>query len=70
MNVRHPMVVLHSFSIKNIFYDKMDLSLFYTKLILFLDKLVKGSIKYNLLVCAFRKETRLFYILYNYYFNI
>ena len=29
MNVTHPMVVLHSFSIKNIFYEKMDLSLFY-----------------------------------------
>ena len=23
MNVRHPMGILHSFSIKNIFYDKM-----------------------------------------------
>ena len=29
MNVRHLMCVLHSFSIKNIFYDKMDLRLFY-----------------------------------------
>ena len=29
MNVRHSMGVLHSFSIKNIFYDKMDLRLFY-----------------------------------------
>ena len=29
MNVEHPMGVLHSFSIKNIFYDKMDLRLFY-----------------------------------------
>ena len=29
MNVRHPEGVLHSFSIKNIFYDKMDLRLFY-----------------------------------------
>ena len=28
MNVRHTMGVLHSFSIKNIFYDKMDLRLF------------------------------------------
>ena len=27
MNVRHPMGVLHSFSIKNIFYDKMDVRL-------------------------------------------
>ena len=25
MNVRHPVGVKHSFSIKNIFYDKMDL---------------------------------------------
>ena len=25
MNLGHPMGVLHSFSIKNIFYDKMDL---------------------------------------------
>ena len=29
MNVRHPMEVLHSFSIKNIFHGKMDLRLFY-----------------------------------------
>ena len=29
MNVRRPMGVLHSFSIKNIFYDKIDLRLFY-----------------------------------------
>ena len=28
MNVRHPEGVLHSFSIKNISYDKMDLRLF------------------------------------------
>ena len=29
MNVRHPYCVLHSFSIKNIFYHKMELRLFY-----------------------------------------
>ena len=29
MNVRHSLVVFHSFSVKNIFYDKMDLRLFY-----------------------------------------
>ena len=29
MNVRYPMGVLHSFSIKYIFYDKTDLRLFY-----------------------------------------
>ena len=29
MNVRHPIGVLRSFPIKNIFYDKMDLRLFY-----------------------------------------
>ena len=28
-NVRHPIDVLHSFSIKNIFCDKKDLRLFY-----------------------------------------
>ena len=28
MNGRHPMCILHSFSIKNMFYDKMDLRLF------------------------------------------
>ena len=28
MNARHTMGVLHSFSIKNIFYDKIDLRLF------------------------------------------
>ena len=29
MNVRHPMDVLHSFSVKNIFNDKMDLKGFF-----------------------------------------
>ena len=29
MNVRQPMCALHSFSIKNIFYDKIDLGRFY-----------------------------------------
>ena len=29
MNVRHTSGVLHPFSIKNIFYDKMDVRLFY-----------------------------------------
>ena len=29
MNVRHPMGVLHSFAIKNMFYDIMDSRLFY-----------------------------------------
>ena len=29
MNARHPYSVLHSFSIKNILYDKMDVKLFY-----------------------------------------
>ena len=29
INVRHPQGVLHSFFIKNIFYDKMDFKLFY-----------------------------------------
>ena len=29
MNVRHPMGVSYSFSIKNIFYNKMELMLFY-----------------------------------------
>ena len=29
MNVRHTMGALQSFSIKNIFYDKMDSRLFY-----------------------------------------
>ena len=29
MNVKHPTGALHSFSIKNIFYDKMDLTVFY-----------------------------------------
>ena len=31
MNLRHPMGVLHSFSIKNIFYNKMDFVLFIFK---------------------------------------
>ena len=29
MNIRHPMGVLHSFSVKSIFYDKIDFRLFY-----------------------------------------
>ena len=29
MNVKHPMDILHSFSIKIIFYDKMDLRLYF-----------------------------------------
>ena len=29
MNVREPMGVLHSFAVKNIFYDLTDLRLFY-----------------------------------------
>ena len=29
MNVRHPLSVLYSFSIKNIFNDKMDLGLYF-----------------------------------------
>ena len=29
MNVRHPMGAFHTFSIKNIFYDKMDFRLFH-----------------------------------------
>ena len=28
MNVRHPQGVLHSYSIKNMFYDKIDLKAF------------------------------------------
>ena len=33
MNVSHPMGVLHLFSIRNVFYDKMDLRLFCFSLI-------------------------------------
>ena len=35
MNVRHPLGVLHSFSIKNIFYDKTDLRLFYIRVTIY-----------------------------------
>ena len=35
MNVRHPMDVFHAFSIKNTFYDKMDLRLFYFSVTIF-----------------------------------
>ena len=38
MNVRHPMGVLHSFSIKNIFYDTIDLRLFYFDVVILLDR--------------------------------
>ena len=31
MNIRHTMGVLHSFSIKNTFYDKMDFNPFMTE---------------------------------------
>ena len=47
MNVRHPMGVLHSFSIKNIVYDKTDLRLFYFDVAIFKTKffvkIVSGS---------------------------
>ena len=36
MNVRHPMGVLDSFSIKNIFYDKMDFRLSYFHVTIYL----------------------------------
>ena len=35
MNVRHPMGALHLFSIKNIFYDKVDLRLFYFDVVIY-----------------------------------
>ena len=35
MNKRHPKGVLHSFSIKNIFYGKVDLRLFYFRITTF-----------------------------------
>ena len=31
MNARYPMGVLHSFSVKKFFYDKMDLRLLFAK---------------------------------------
>ena len=47
MNVRYPMGVLHSFSIKNIVYDKTDLRLFYFDVAIFkmkfFVKIVSGS---------------------------
>ena len=43
MNVRHPLGV-HSFSIKNIFYDKMDLRLLYFDVaIYFLDQTLRNE---------------------------
>ena len=56
MNVRHPMDVLHSFSIKSIFYDKMDLILFCFEVTIYgkPKKVVKNTVfkgftrKYNL----------------------
>ena len=35
MNVRHSMGVLHSFSIKNIFYNEVDLRLFYFDVVIY-----------------------------------
>ena len=37
MNVRHPIGVLHSFSIKNIFHDKMDLRVFYFRVTIYMN---------------------------------
>lgn len=34
MSVRHPKGVLKSFSIKNIFYDEIDLTLFYFRVMI------------------------------------
>ena len=36
MNVSHPMGILHSFSVKNIFYDKMYFRLFYFDVAIYL----------------------------------
>ena len=36
MNVKHPTDVLHSFSIQNIFYDKVDFKLFYFRVAIYL----------------------------------
>ena len=41
MNVRHPVGVLHSFSIKNIFYDEMVLSAFYFRAIIYFKVTIK-----------------------------
>ena len=43
MNVTHPMGALHSFSIENIFYDKMDLTHFI--LVSYYAKIIKHSCK-------------------------
>ena len=58
MNVKHLMGVIHSFSIKNIFYDKMDVRFFYFDVAEFLSGIkrvefhpgMKFSLKENLLL--------------------
>ena len=44
MNVRHPMGVLHSVSIKNILCDKMDLRLFYFDVAMYFIFVIGGAI--------------------------
>ena len=45
MKARHPMGVLHSFSIKNTFYDKIDLRLFYFRVTI--DPLFQNILVWN-----------------------
>ena len=43
MHVRHPMDVLHSFSIKKNFYNTMDLRLFYFHVMISMLGMVSGK---------------------------
>ena len=44
MNGKHPMGVLHSFSIKNIFHDIMDLRLFYFHVTIYICQQLKETL--------------------------
>ena len=49
MNVRHLMGVLNSFSLKNIFHNKMDLRLFYFYVTVYSVKVVPGKLRIKIL---------------------
>ena len=48
--------MLHSFSIKNIFYDKMDLKLFYFDVATYSPMVITGELKKGEIKCAVKLE--------------
>ena len=63
MNARHPMGVLHSFSIKNIFYDKSNLRLFYFHVTKY-DYLCKSILSHMVFKLTYLLEQPILLVLY------